>query len=257
MVKKPNRLPPSSKGNKREVSLKSDPLMSPRSSDVEKLISSLSIDSTAVLKNAVPKNNTGSHSFYDLTMTKQTVEHCENTLKLLLIEPHFVFTYWEITDKAILDAGNSIGSGAKLTLRYYDISNSTELGNCKYWDIEIFDRIGKWYLRLERPDQRLHLEFGLKDETKKLTKISSADFLYMPKENVAGPGPHKWTIAKSGSNISENPAAKAKFIDADPKILKKIMGPYFFDILIKGQFPSIINSSTEALFPLISEPSSE
>ena len=256
MVYKPNKLPPNSKGGKKPKSPEKNDQPSPRNTDLEKLISTISPNSTSIL-NPVSGKGSRSHSFHKLASTRRKSEFGVNTLKLLLVEPHFLFTYWEITDKSILDAGQSIGTEAKLALRYYDITESVELGNCRYWDIEIFDRIGKWYLRLEKPNQRLHLEIGLRDKSKVFTKIASADFLFMPKEVTANPGPHKWVIAESGSMPCARPDDNAQHTDADPEILKRIMGPYFFDILMKGHFPSIINSSTEALFPIISEPASK
>ena len=256
MVYKPDKVPRNSKGGRRSKSHGTDDLASPRNTDLEKLISTIFPNSSSIL-NPVPGDNYRSRSFNELTSTRHKPEFGSNTLKLLLIEPHFLFTYWEITDQSILDAGQSIGTDAKLTLRYYDTTESIDLGNCKYWDIEIFDSFGKWYLRLERPNQRLHLEIGLKDRPGALTKITSADFLYMSKEVTATPGPHKWIVAESGSMPTGAPINKSQYVDADPEILKRIMGPYFFDILTKGHFPSIVNSSTEALFPIISEPSSK
>lgn len=162
----------------------------------------------------------------------------ENILNLLTVDPHFVFTYWEISPDFFRELANET-KDEKVVLRYYDITNSWNLAECLYWDIEVFDHVGNWYLKLENPNQRLHLDIGVISSARDFKKIVGADVIHMPKEVISRTGPIKWLISKKGEEQYE---------DADHGKLKKILGPYFYDLLMHGRFRSLGKSSTDAIF---------
>ncbi len=169
---------------------------------------------------------------------------------VLTIDPRFVFTYWEVKHESMHHAVSRLGPGAKLTLRFYDISANGNPDASPSWDIEVFDRLGNWYLKLDYPEQILCLDVGMKNEFGAFHRITRSNVIRLPRQALAQPGPLKWMIVSpDGQKIISD---VEEYTDADLELLKKILGPYFFDLLMKGQFASISGSSLEAIFQEIS-----
>jgi hypothetical protein len=178
-------------------------------------------------------------TFNDLLAQGNSVDTKNNMAVLITIEPHFVFAYWEITPEAMLKAAEKTGPEARLVLRFFNISGGKAKRSADSFDIEIFDRIGNWYLKLKNPEQRLSFEVGMKGETKSFAPILTSEVIHMPSQMLAHTAPLKWF--KSIEGVPE-------IAEANTETLKKTLGPYFFDLLMRGRFDSVINSSIEAIF---------
>lgn len=181
-------------------------------------------------------------------MISQNVPHEYNKdqVTLLVVDPRFVFTYWEIRHDTLLSAQQRVGPGAKLTLRFYDVTQTNNPDLSPSWDVEIFDRLGNWYLRLNNPDQKLCLDIGMKSPTGDFYQLARSNVMRLPPQSLAVPGPIKWMVVTPAGDklISDT----EEYTDADLTLLKKILGPYFFDLLMRGRFASIAGSSLEAIF---------
>ncbi|MFH0800193.1 MAG: DUF4912 domain-containing protein [Pseudomonadota bacterium] len=165
---------------------------------------------------------------------------------ILVVDPRFVFTYWEVRQKSMLEAAKRLGSEAKLTLRFYDITRTHAPEDAPSWDVEVFDRLGNWYLKLEYPEQILCLDVGMRSASGAFHCIARSNFLRMPPASLARPGPIKWmVVTPAGDRLISD---VEEYTDADLSLLKKILGPYFFDLLMRGRFASIAGSSLEAIF---------
>ena len=165
---------------------------------------------------------------------------------VLTVDPRFVFAYWEVKPESIQRAQSSLGQNARLTLRFYDISGGQDPDASPSWDIEIFDRLGNWYLRLDHPEQLLCLDVGMKNDSGNFYRIARSNVIKLPRQSLAAPGPLKWmVVSPDGQKIITE---VEEYTDADLELLRKILGPYFFDLLMKGQFASIAGSSLEAIF---------
>jgi len=169
---------------------------------------------------------------------------------VLTVDPRFVFTYWEIKQESIHEAMARLGHRAKLTLRFYDVSATGNPEASPSWDIEVFDRLGNWYLRLDYPEQHLCMDVGMKNEFGHFHRIARSNYIKLPRQFLAQPGPLKWmVVSPDGQKVITD---VEEYTDADLELLRKILGPYFFDLLMKGQFASIAGSSLEAIFQEIS-----
>jgi len=192
------------------------------------------------------------HTFHNVTPVASSTAGGMNRVTLLTIAPHFVFTHWEISAMSMIEAAEKIGPDAKLTLRFYDITENNDFTTCPFWDVEVFDRQGNWYLKLENPEQKLYVEIGMKSQTRPLSRISGADIMHMPAAVIAEPGPLKWLVSKTGDptrpDFAEGRPGTQEYMDVDQDLLKKVLGPYFHDLLMRGRFGSIANSSVEAIF---------
>lgn len=169
---------------------------------------------------------------------------------VLTVDPRLVFAYWEVRQQSIYDAMGKVGPHSKLTLRFYDISATGDPSNSPSWDVEVFDRLGNWYLRLDYPEQILCLDIGLKNEFGVFHCVARSNIIKIPRQSLASPGPLKWmVVSPDGQKIITD---VEEYTEADLQLLRKILGPHFFELLMKGQFASIAGSSLEAVFQEIS-----
>jgi len=166
----------------------------------------------------------------------------DNQATLLTVPPHFVFAYWNISPKSIIQTSEKVGAESHLVIRIYDISKTENLSKAPRWDMDIFDKRGNSYLKLEKLDQKLAMAVGLKNRARRFVSIKLAESNYMPEYLISEPGPMKWIVRVDGEDqIRDISSAK----------LKPILGPYFYDLFSRGRFKSIINSNLEGLFNVI------
>lgn len=169
---------------------------------------------------------------------------------VLTVDPNLVFAYWEITPHAMQQALSKVGPKAKLTLRFYDISKSGDPSSAPFWDMEVFDRLGNWYLRLDYPEQKLCLDVGMKNDRGHFHCLARSNIIKIPRLALAAPGKLKWmVVSPEGQKIITE---VEEYTEADIQLLRRILGPHFFDLLMRGEFASITGSSLEAVFQDVS-----
>lgn len=174
------------------------------------------------------------------------LEYGKNQVMILVVDPSFVFTYWEVRHDTLAEAQHRLGPGSKLTLRFYDITHTGNPDTSPCWDVEVFDRLGNWYLRLTRPEQRLCMDIGIRSPSGEFWRFARSNVMRLPQQSLAAPGPIKWmVVTPSGETLISD---VEDYTDADLSLLKKILGPYFFDLLMRGRFASLAGSSLEAIF---------
>jgi hypothetical protein len=172
-------------------------------------------------------------------------EYGKNRIVFLTVDPKFAFVYWEVQQEKMHDALNSIGHNAKLTLRFHDTKASG------FWDTSIFERVGNWYLKLDRPERKLWVEIGMKNDRGDFYSIARSNTMQMPRMGLAGRGPIKWMlVTPAGEKLITE---VEDYTDADLDLLKKILGPYFFDLFRRGKFSTITGSSAEYVFMELEE----
>lgn len=186
------------------------------------------------------KQNAGEFQAHNLPF-----DYGHNRIVLLVVDPKFVFIYWEIQADRMQEANHSLGHNAKLTLRFRNLDTK------HWWDVSIYERVGNWYLKLDHPEQNLSVEIGVKNDRGDFYSIASSNIMRLPRSGLARrPGPIKWMlVSPTGEKVITE---IEEYTDADFELLKKILGPYFFDLLRKGRFAGIIGSSAENVFTPIS-----
>lgn len=101
-------------------------------------------------------------------------EYQENRIVLLVRDPEWVHAYWEVTPDALGEANRRLADPeAHLTLRIYDMTEWKDL--TYFWDIEIYQRIGNWYLHVGRPDRTYLTDVGMKSRTGAFATIARSN----------------------------------------------------------------------------------
>lgn len=182
-----------------------------------------------------PRQNAGEFQAHNLPF-----EYGQNRIILLTIDPKFAFVYWEVRPEKMQEALSSIGQNSKLALRFCNITNNHT------WDISIYERVGNWYLKLDHPEQHLIVEIGMKNDRGDFYSIASSNTMRFPRIGLAGRGPVKWMlVSPSGEKVVTE---IEDYTDADLELLKKILGPYFYDLFRRGKFSTVTGSSAENIF---------
>ena len=172
-------------------------------------------------------------------------DYGKNRIILMVVDPKFVFVYWEVQNDKMQEALNNVGHNAKLTLRFKNLDNNHS------WDISIYERVGNWYLKLDYPEQNLMIDIGFKNDRGDFYKIATSNALRLPRIGLAPKAPIKWMlVSPTGEKVITE---VEEYTEADLELLKKIMGPYFFDLLKKGRFAGISGSSAENIFMNLEE----
>lgn len=187
-----------------------------------------------------PKQNAGEFQAHNIPF-----EYGKNRIVLLIVDPKFVFIYWEVQSDRMHEAVSKIGHNAKLTLRFKNLETNN------VWDVSIYERVGNWYLKLDHPEQRLAVDVGMKNDRGDFYSLATSNTMKLPRAGLAPRGPIKWMLVlPTGEKLITE---VEEYTDADLELLKKILGPYFFDLLRKGKFSTIVGSSAEHVFTEIEE----
>ncbi|MFA4874150.1 MAG: DUF4912 domain-containing protein [bacterium] len=213
----------------------------------ERIVSHVVPEGTEIAAGEATKFDIGvQHNGTAMAAQEIPYEYGKDRAVLLVVDPRFVFTYWEVRQEALNDARRQLGGDAKLTLRFYDITDTGVPEQSHRWDVEVFDRLGNWYLRLSHPDQLLCLDIGVKNQAGHFICIARSNIMRLPPQSLAKPGPIKWmVVSPAGDKLISD---IEEYTDADMALLKKILGPYFYDLLMRGRMASIAGSSVEAVF---------
>lgn len=187
-----------------------------------------------------PKENAGEFQSHNLPF-----DYGQNRIILLVVDPKFAFVYWEVQQDKMHEALSHVGNNGKLTLRFTNIDNN------HFWDVSIYERVGNWYLKLDHAEQHLAVEVGMKGNNGNFFAIARSNAMKMPRLGLARPGPIKWMlVSPTGERVITE---IEEYTDADLELLKKILGPYFFDLFRRGRFTSITGSSAENIFTSIEQ----
>ncbi len=111
------------------------------------------------------------------------MEYGINQVVALVRDPWWIFSYWEVTPGGIDVAHRTLADPeSRLTLRVYDLSGQTDLD--RFWDIDIFHRIGNWYVDVGQPDRSFLIDIGLKSRSGAFATIARSNSAHTP---PAGP----------------------------------------------------------------------
>lgn len=163
---------------------------------------------------------------------------------LLVIDPKFVYVYWELKAETFEMGKNSIGQDSELVLRIYDVTALDTFNgeNAHHsWDIPIHSTCGAWYVRLEHADKTLVLDVGLKNSSGLFYTLLRSNYASVPRNNMAKTDKIYWmTVSPEGNAVITE---VEDFTDDDLELMKKIMGEELYMRLLKGRLTEYLGSS--------------
>ena len=170
---------------------------------------------------------------------------------ILPIDPMFAFMYWEVKEDTLNHFFQTHGYDSKLTLRVYDVTNINFDGyNAhEWWDIEVFNRVGTWYLKHYKGDRTLIVDVGIVSTDGNYHIISRSKSIYFPRDHMVAPGKILWMLVDEFGNkvISEI----EDYTDEDLRLLRKILGEDRFKLFVKGGLDVFLGGSIWGRLPVI------
>ncbi len=125
-----------------------------------------------------------------------------DNIVLLVRDPHWTFTYWEVTHGK-LEAGMAQlgcnGSGS-LTLRVYDVTDTDFNGHNahNYNDIGVYERVGSWYVNTGRPGRSFIIDLGLKAPDGRFITLARSNVVKTPPDSVSSILDEEWVLPGTG-----------------------------------------------------------
>lgn len=117
------------------------------------------------------------------TLPEIPTEYGANQVVALVRDPWWIFSYWEVTQDGIGESHRRLADPeSRLILRVYDLSERTDMTH--FWDIEIYNRIGNWYVDVGRPDRNFLVDVGLKSRSGAFATLARSNSAHTP---PAGP----------------------------------------------------------------------
>jgi hypothetical protein len=128
-------------------------------------------------------------------------EYGGNRVRLMARDPYWAHAYWEVSINEMDRVRRSLGDpAARLTLRVCD---ATDVENVKgnghalsLFDIDVFQRIGNWYIELGRPDRTFYVEIGMKDKGGRFEGIARSNRIQSPRDSVSDVTDLEWMIGE-------------------------------------------------------------
>lgn len=110
-------------------------------------------------------------------------EYGVNQVVALPRDPWWIFSYWEVTQEGIGESHRKLSDPeSRLTLRIYDVSERIDMTH--FWDIDIYHRIGNWYVDVGKPDRNFMIDIGMKSRSGAFATIARSNSAHTP---PAGP----------------------------------------------------------------------
>jgi hypothetical protein len=163
---------------------------------------------------------------------------------LLVIDPHFVYSYWEIKPETVEHGKHMLGGNSQLVLRVYDVTSLESFtGNNahSFWDIKIKNYIGGWYIRVEHPDKNFVVDVGLRNENGDFYTLVRSNYGGAPRDTLAPPGKIYWmTVTPEGQTYISD---VEEYTKEDLELLRIMLGEDLYARYLKGSLTEFLGSS--------------
>lgn len=152
-------------------------------------------------------------------------EYGSNQIIALVRDPFWLYVYWEVLPETLGEANRRLGDSdpgrvglaeARLTLRLYDMQDGaldvaevadspSQVQVSHFWDIEIFERIGNWYIHSGRPDRTYRVDIGVKSPAGLFATIARSNIVHTPPDAPSSRLDEEWwTITYKGAGTGED-----------------------------------------------------
>jgi len=132
-----------------------------------------------------------------VTEEELPVGYGDNKVVLMVRDPHWAYAYWEINSRKIAEAKRKLSSAfdeSRLILRIYDITGIDFDGENahSFFDIEIPNVLGNWYVPLGRPNRTFCIDIGYKEKGGGLFVLSRSNKVTSPRDTFSEVLDEEW-----------------------------------------------------------------
>lgn len=124
-------------------------------------------------------------------------DYGETRIVLMPRDPHWMFTYWEITEQTAKELKSKYGEDVFLkaqgTLRMYETVNDKPI---RFVDMAIALDTRNWYLRADKDNSAWFVELGLKTADGNFIVIAKSNVIRLPAGRVSEILDERWVMVK-------------------------------------------------------------
>lgn len=126
------------------------------------------------------------------------MEYGVNQVVALVRDPWWIHSYWEVTPEGIGESHRKLADPeSRLTLRVYDVSERIDMTH--FWDIEVYHRIGNWYVEVGKPDRNFLIDIGLKSRSGAFATIARSNSAHTPPAGPSDRSDEAWWTPEGAS----------------------------------------------------------
>jgi hypothetical protein len=119
------------------------------------------------------------------------MEYGVNQVVALVRDPWWIHSYWEVTQEGIGETDQRLADPeSRLTLRVYDMTERIDMTH--FWDIEIYHRIGNWYVDVGKPDRNFLIDIGMKARSGAFATIARSNLAHTPPAGPSDRSDEEW-----------------------------------------------------------------
>lgn len=127
----------------------------------------------------------------------------DNRIVLMARDPHWAYVYWEINSQKIAEAKRRVSAAfddSRLILRVYDITGIEFDGKNahSFFDIEIPNLLGNWYVPLGRPNRTFCIDIGYMETGGGLFPLSRSNKVTSPRDSFSEVQDEEWAGSDEG-----------------------------------------------------------
>lgn len=131
------------------------------------------------------------------------VGYGDNKIVLMARDPHWAYVYWEINSQKIAEAKRRLSAAfddSRLILRVYDITGIEFDGKNahSFFDIEIPNLLGNWYVPLGRPNRTFCIDIGYMETGGGLFSLSRSNKVTSPRDSFSEVQDEEWAGSDEG-----------------------------------------------------------
>lgn len=107
-----------------------------------------------------------------------------NRLVMLVVDPHLVHTYWEVTPQRLAEARETLGStgSSRAVLRFYHAAaGGAQASPADPFDVAVDVQSRNWYVHLWSPDKSYYAELGLKSDVGNFVPLVRSNMIRTPR----------------------------------------------------------------------------
>lgn len=141
----------------------------------------------------------------------------ETRLTLMVRDPYWLFTYWEITDEAHRAAEEMVGREAWFTarpvLRVHDVTTGST------YDVAVAEEARNWYLNVGQPDRTWYVEIGRLTDTGRFVMLARSNTVHTPRDGPSRVIDPRWPpLGYHGFWPEGMPASPGMALPANPGV---------------------------------------
>lgn len=139
----------------------------------------------------------------------------DTRLVLMVRDPYWLFTYWEITGDAHRAAADMVGREkwftARPVIRVYDVSAGS------HYDVGVDEEARNWYLNVSQPDRTWYIELGRLTEDGRFVMLARSNSVHTPRDGPSKVIDPRWPpLGLEGFRPEGMPASPGMAMPSSP-----------------------------------------